>query len=120
MSHVISIHDLYQNPFVSNGIYSWNQIIDMQFTGLIDKNGVEIFAGDVIRQISYCPCIKKDIIHTWVVKADKQYTGFHPFTSLYSDQGSVRCIERYCSCYVDKDEIVVIGNIYKNPELLSL
>ena len=83
----------------------------MQFTGLHDKNGKEIYEGDIINlgenghakpsQIafndgSFC------IIADWI--SDKE----NPFIELstYCNPAFIKCVE-------------IIGNIYENPELIK-
>ena len=69
----------------------------MQFTGLLDKNGKEIYEGDVVEFIdcdgrcSNCVVEFKD-------------GGFYPFAPDY----------------VPWSIVEVIGNIYENPELLEM
>lgn len=72
----------------------------MQSTGLIDKNGVEIYEGDIIKN-SY------DEIYTvkWFDAAfylEEKYNGGFDYSELYFE-----------------DNKKVIGNIYENPELLE-
>lgn len=71
----------------------------MQYTGLKDKNGKEIYEGDVLDNGMY-----PHVMIFW----DKEYAGFRVTT--YS------CIKKL-SEYVNNWE--VIGNIYENPELLK-
>ena len=71
-----------------------NLVIE-QYTGLKDKNGKEIFEGDVVRQF--------DDEEYFVVKFE--YGGFLPFTANMLT--------------FDTDYCEVIGNIHENPELLG-
>lgn len=69
-----------------------------QFTGLHDNNRREIYEGDIV----------KSTFTTYIVKWDKKCAYF----SLKEDD-----TPHLLADYVD--DIVVIGNIYDNPELLK-
>lgn len=73
----------------------------MQSTGLTDKNGVEIFEGDVVIIPDY------DDFPRMVVK---YVQGTY---CLFEDDN---CLEALTDYYEDSE---VIGNIYENPELVE-
>ena len=71
----------------------------MQFTGLLDKRGKEIYEGDILGQEQFLP---------WGIKWDKAgfyaYNLHNPFALYPLESATNR---------------EVIGNIYENPELLT-
>lgn len=75
----------------------------MQYTGLKDKNGKEIYEGDLVGDKS----IK------WVVKWNTHRMGFslYPTTEQIYDEMPVN-VE-------NKIHFEILGNIYDNPELLK-
>lgn len=80
-----------------------------QFTGLHDKNGKEIYEGDVVHY--FCKDGSgKGILENrkFVVRWDGKFTGYYEFNEGDFPIGT----EPYGS-------IEIIGNIYENPDLLS-
>ena len=68
----------------------------MQYTGLKDKNGVEIYEGDLLQNTN--PVWKKEIV-SFVMEWDA-------VAARFSD-------------YSPREDFEVIGNIYENEELLT-
>lgn len=77
----------------------------MQYTGLKDKNGKEIYEGDIIQ-------LWKDKIKAYKVeiKWNDHYLGYEPWCQYIDGLDSP---EQWGY------EMEVIGNIYENPELLK-
>lgn len=90
----------------------------MQSTGLKDKNGVEIFEGDMVKKFSninkFTDDFTEDIEPTYgttsIVRDGACFkTTFKGEPSLVLDQNSMSMVEH----------MEVVGNIYENPELLD-
>ncbi len=92
----------------------------MQFTGLLDKNGKEIYEGDMVRVTNSLNQIQKQSI---VSEIGFQYGSFCAYwrkTELwegYNDNVSPSHFVFLTSLQIP--QIEVIGNIYENPELLK-
>ena len=84
-----------------------NDIHLMQSTGLKDKNGKEIFEGDVVRQVRTQPTTENEIIIGVVTMIEGAWL-------IMND-----CEQLASKLWSETDENEIIGNIYENPELLE-
>lgn len=82
----------------------------MQFTGLKDKNGVEIYEGDILKYFN--PYSKNEYVN--VIKWDSLFAGFAFFDKIESRWAKESDFLKII------DTIEIIGNIYENPELLAV
>lgn len=82
----------------------FSEIELMQSTGLKDKNGVEIFEGDIVE-------VEKDFLNIIDYRVDDGCWRLKPL------DGQWAC--SYFSNYYDKSSWEIIGNIYKNKELIK-
>lgn len=80
----------------------------MQSTGLKDKNGQEIFEGDLVRQVRTQPTTENEIVVGIVTMIEGAWLIMNDSEQLAS----------YLWSETDTNEI--IGNIYENPELLEV
>lgn len=98
--------------FGETNFMSFDEIVIMQTTGLLDKKGVEIFEGDIISDGN----TSRDIRH-------QQTLGFYTIDGngvegFFGDTASLEDFEEV-SKYMSEN-IEIIGNIYENPELLEM
>lgn len=105
-------------------------IVLMQSTGLNDKNGVEIYEGDIIEGTAYS-VTHKAVVRFGEYKQDGSEGEYNSVTCIgfYADainpneldKSGHRKIEKYdeTTSLLYFDELKVIGNIYENPELIS-
>lgn len=84
----------------TESLFITDRIHVMQSTGLFDKNGVEVFDGDIM-------FYEQDCYQYTLVKYDKDKLAF----VLYDG-----CERLYHELWEPGE---VIGNIYENPELLE-
>lgn len=84
----------------------------MQSTGAKDKNGAEIFEGDIIEHRYNSPLSGELVVHRFQVVWDEIYSRF--CTIGIGLRHGVDLSISACSRHFE-----VIGNIYENPELLE-
>lgn len=88
----------------------FDDIVLMQSTGLFDKDGQEIFEGDIISTYTDNLIIKRDNLLGFYVEVDEKREYFAEIVDI-----------EYLDLFA-KDfgvAVKVLGNIYENPELLE-
>ena len=102
-------HDYYA-PIVSNGVFShkelgdgfFGEIVRKRFSGLTDKNGVEIYEGDVVEKC-YGSSVKTGVV------------AWHQERAMFILQDGFN----EPLYQLPLNMIEVIGNVFENPELLN-
>lgn len=98
----IELNDAVMNDYIT---VSPDEIELMQSTGLKDKNGKEIFEGDVVDYKG------REAVIKW-------HGSYASFIYRFVDELNKRSAEWY-PLYLAYLKCEVIGNIYENPELLE-
>ncbi len=112
-------------------IKQWKRLVPMQFTGLKDKSGKEIYEGDVISKLhsdwpSCTDCHESPTEHMkslevkyHVVFKAGQFVGMRN-TGSYNPWSTDNDGNTHTEIWSGKHGYVeIIGNIYENPDLIS-
>lgn len=89
--------------FGETNFMSFDEIVIMQTTGLLDKNGKEIFEGDILGT--------KDGLLNGVVEYRSDLGMWTNSLIRYNN------FERLCTVANSRE---IIGNVYENPEILEV
>ena len=85
-----------------------SDFILMQSTGLLDKNGNEIFVGDIVKYEAGCNTVTEEVVY------DKNLAGF----GVKDADANIIFTFGELAEEIGLSSLEVVGNIYENPELL--
>lgn len=98
------------DPVFARELYGFEDYHLMQFTGLLDKNGKEIYEGDVIGIM-----LKEGVRPAWVVD---WHSGYGSWGLRQIFRGNVNPAVNRCTIN-EWRSLEIIGNIYETPNLLT-
>ena len=111
VKEVFTLEDLEEGKFsLINYSLPRKVIAKRQYTGIKDKNSVDIYKGDVAEVMFISTsCNAKD-------RRFKKYVEFEngSFSLFFPNENHWVCLSNLCNT-----DIEIIGNIYENPELLK-
>ena len=84
-------------------------VILMQYTGLRDRLGVEIYEGDILESD------RKEILQ--VKWGEGSFDSYYGYTGWVLDTGS--WVSERSLTDQNHDEFRIVGNIYENPDLIK-
>jgi uncharacterized phage protein (TIGR01671 family) len=89
-----------------NTLFSDKSFVAMQYTGLKDKNGVDIYEGDILKSLGTDICVVR-----WIDKL-----ACFMLENINPEEDFNIILSELHRCYEFRE---IIGNIHENPELLK-
>ena len=111
-------YDYIDDDFGGNVCYGEHLPI-MQYTGIKDKNGKEIYEGDILVYKFKSYFSGSNQVAYYIVKYEDGM--FCIYVEEFNDNNQKEWVQedRLCESLIKIDKLEVIGNIYENPELLE-
>lgn len=115
ITDVVAFDDVDSYDYAYDSTDIKDRLVLMQYTGLKDCNGTEIYEGDIVVKSYINPMTDKAIKDQYTVIFEdgcfKTKHTDHPFGSTFL---------YFLLDNIGRQKIDIIGNIYENPELLEV
>lgn len=116
----VGMHYIIPRNFIADVVPQWHVDKESvgQYTGVKDKNGKQIFEGDIVvySRVQYTDCSRTVIEAKAPPVVGEVYYADSVWLGLKNSNGSGRIL---MPGTIDNGEFEIIGNIYENPELLE-
>lgn len=100
--------------------YTFEEVELVQYTGLKDKNGKEIYEGDIVKYSKhiYTDCSQTEIesVSEPITGVFNFFNGCYPTLKLDDERHHLFMVYHLINC---ENDFEILGNIYENPELLE-
>ena len=114
-NQMVSWDDISKNNIIGSLINNNNRSISngvlMQFTGLLDKNGIEIYEGDIVRKLNGNYKLGKVVFEFGMFCFESIGCGIYVGSDAFLHIHSLHYKE-----YNSNNNYEVIGNIYEHPQ----
>lgn len=101
---------LHQETVNGLTIGQWEKQIYLEYTGLKDSNGKEIYEGDIIKTLMHIGIVRyeEQAAQYWITWKVGNTHRYMPFAVTYGSESHYHC-----------GNMEIIGNIHENPGLLD-
>lgn len=99
--------------------YGDEDLVVEEFTGLFDRNGKEIYEGDIVKFVFYRKDRIGKVVFDFIPDSEGFYIEKHYGWGIWCDDNFNTSLGDYADDNMRCEGIEIIGNIHENPELVG-